>query len=154
MKVKTIIVLGSLALTAILPIQVMAQNTETNPAACGFICRIQRVFRRDNAKNNNPVASEMPTPTGSDAPGLMANPKTRLDQAVKNGKITQVQADEIVSRLNIINTKQKELNDLEKSLAEYMKTNNIAANLLGRRPAPAPIQSPQATQTTDIQVTE
>ena len=62
--------------------------------------------------------------------GMMPSPKARLDEAVKNGKITQAQEDEILSRLAAIRAKQQELIALEKMFADWMKANNISTSLL------------------------
>lgn len=66
--------------------------------------------------------------------GTIPNPKARLDAAVQNGKITQAQEDEILSRLAAIRAKQLELMALEKMFADWMKANNLSTSLFGPSP--------------------
>ncbi|HUD20251.1 MAG TPA: hypothetical protein VMR81_07450 [Patescibacteria group bacterium] len=63
--------------------------------------------------------------------GQMGDPQARLDQAVKEGKISQAQETEILSQLAAIKAKQQELTQLETNFRNWLKTNNISTAFFG-----------------------
>lgn len=77
-------------------------------------------------------------PRNPSSPTETTDPRIRLDQAVKEGKITQNQETEILSRLNAIRTKQQELADLQKSFYTWMQANKLTTAILG-----GPLTGPQ-----------
>lgn len=137
-------------------------GTETSQQG-GFFDQLRQFFSRFTSTQNMTTTYSGPTgaatgagggfpiaPTGSTgtfrggddfmpraatgAFGMMQDPKTRLDLAVQNGKITQAQEDEILSRLAAIRAKQQELMGLERSLSDWLKANNLSTSLLGPSP--------------------
>lgn len=104
--------------------QVKGANTES-----GFFNMMNKVY---NLMGRGPNSSMMyyRGPSGATGSVGVSNEKIRLDEAVKNGKITQAQEDEILARLLAIKTKQEEVRVLEKSFADWMKTNSISTELL------------------------
>jgi hypothetical protein len=51
--------------------------------------------------------------------------KYRLENAVKNGRLTQTQANEALAKMDAISTKRQELITLEKSFKDWLKTNSL-----------------------------
>ena len=90
---------------------------------------LQKMFTKKTENQNIGVTRPVVTPP---------SPKDHLNQAVTNGRITQAQANEILSRLNAISAKEQELVALRKSLTDWFKTNNLSTALLsgdvGKKP--------------------
>jgi hypothetical protein len=60
----------------------------------------------------------------------------RLDEAVKNGKMTEAQKTAVLTHLKGIEAKRKELRDLEKAFQDWLKTNKVILPFLFRPAAP------------------
>lgn len=58
--------------------------------------------------------------------------KNRLENAVKSGKLTQAQANDAIAKLDAILAKRQELNTLEKSFKDWLKTNNLNTSDIAR----------------------
>lgn len=149
---KKVIVIGMSSVVILLVTgQVLASETNQGTSQCGFFCRIEKIFHFGGNKNTKSDSSS----TTSDSTDITVTPEVlvtpevdvtgtttdskpnlqgRLDREIKNGKITQAQADEMIGQIEVIKTKQQELQALEKTLAEWMKTNNLPISLLGRPP--------------------
>lgn len=126
--------------------QVKGEQTDQPQKNGGFSDFLKRILggKKDNP-NNIDVGN-----TGIGITGVVGNRLNlngQLDQAVKNGKITEDQKTEMLSRIEAIRVKQQELVTLEKSLNDWMKTNSIPASLLGGQKPPRPLASPTETIT-------
>ncbi len=130
------------------PGQVMGATTTTEQG--GFMGLVQKVFRpfsvpaTVNREYHAPIGATGDWGMGGVGPYgatgamgggiMMPDPKARLDEAVKNGKLTQAQEDEILARLAAIRTKQQEIMALEKSLKEWMTANSLTTVMFGAPP--------------------
>lgn len=131
------VIIAIFALTLLFNVgQVNAADTQQGEQQCNILCRIQRMFTRNNVEKREEKRDDTlsPPPRATDSAGLKLNQKERISQAVTNGKITQAQADEALVKLEAIRVKQEELRTLEKSFAEWLKTNNISAGIIGPPP--------------------
>ena len=140
---QVLVVIGLIALSLFLPTkanafwpfdwlsgQVKGANTQsTEPHAGAFGGLLDKMLGKKD--NNQNVGTTRPVITPP-------SPQDRLNQAVTNGRITQAQANEILSRLNAISAKEQELVALRKSLTYWFKTNNLSTALLssdvGKKP--------------------
>jgi hypothetical protein len=74
-----------------------------------------------------------PTPHAIQATALTVDVnklKERLDEAVKNGKLTSAQEAEFVTRYTAITAKRIELKTMEDSFAAWLKSNNITTSAI------------------------
>ncbi len=141
--IKTIVLVAAVSTALLLPSQASAfwpfdwiqgqvkgattQLNEPHPGAFGGLLD-KMLGKKDNNQNvgsseKNDSLTPKPTKTQTDF-------KVTLTQAVASGKISQAQADEILSRLNAISVKEQELTALRKSLADWFKANNLSTAIL------------------------
>lgn len=135
-----------LAVSAFWPFsgQVKGAQTNQNSQPSVFSFFLKKII---NGRQNNPSPIEIGT-SEVGTTGIANNKPNlngQLDHALKNGKITEAQKAEIISRIEAIKTKQQELISLEKSLNDWMKTNNLPASLLGGQKPPRPSISPTSS---------
>ncbi len=100
----------------------------------------QSFFRKPLPKST-PNPSFMPLPSG-EKPEYINDKMTteilgkRLEEAVKNGKMTTAQKNTVLSHIKGIEMKRKELRDQEKAFQDWLKTNNVILPFLFRPAAP------------------
>ena len=122
----TILILGVLMVTGILGAGVViAQNSEKYPPI------VQKFSQRFNLKSDDvkKVFNEVRDERYQE---MQARYEEKLDEAVKEGKITKEQKATILKKETQIQEKQKELMELQQELRDWAEENNVDLSIFGR----------------------